>query len=779
MSTDLLKKIFNIGPLLGLLLLITFFIPEKVLAQYTTLPHQFNTQIATGDKALIQGYFINNGWGQNYSGFKYFIPPGTLRVRFYFTTSAITHGGPQIFASSRFNAAPEATRQDFIDLEAKLPEITTSTYAAKMSDLLASKGYMGKRVISQTGEQIWIHSEFNANEVLPSNLTNAGGYVFVNFFNKTGGNTIPVRTIQGTFEVISSKYNDWRESMKFPSPDPTDPTVPEFDFSVSSKTNAELNQVYTADVQFSNFTEDKSISISGSDGQYRINSGDFTAEPGSVKSGQSVTVRLTSSPNYSQTVQTTLTIGGIAKNYQVTTKPDPDNSYQIIIFNPPHVSGVSKNIWVESSEVDVVMDASISISAGGEYKINNGSYTSKTGSVKSGDKVRIRVKSSDKDYTSVRAALHIGSASGTFTVSTALGTGNGGGGGILPDICTTWPSLPQCNGGNPPTPEPEPQKEIRLPTQLNQFILHNISSQGRSWPESLDMILELPSSLPESLAWDKAYMFGLLDIPGIGQFLAQKDIFGDVFLFGYNEGDPLIPFDLKEIDGHNNIPANPFSSLQVWEYTAKELADLGAVFYVAMVQGNNWDNWLGTAFRFTGGTGTNNNNPLPVMRSNESNDDFFRDDYLPVEAGYLEFNSTVFPSPDEAIHQPLRLDVKLPMGWEEMLGEDFEGINPEEIDWTVYALVLVENADDNRFLARSDIHRQPRLICFNNWTPVRPATWTRTLGAGSGYLDLFPSIDNLGLSAKDFAQLGVSFHVALVPQGNWNHFFGVHFRFQE
>jgi len=65
------------------------------------------------------------------------------------------------------------------------------------------------------------------------------------------------------------------------------------------------------------------ISITGGGGQYRIDGGPYTAAAGTVNPGQTVQVRLTSSGAYSTTVITTLTVGGIAASFSVTTLAVP------------------------------------------------------------------------------------------------------------------------------------------------------------------------------------------------------------------------------------------------------------------------------------------------------------------------------------------------------------------------------------------------------------------------------------------------------------------------
>ena len=70
------------------------------------------------------------------------------------------------------------------------------------------------------------------------------------------------------------------------------------------------------------------ISISGNNGEYSINGSSFTAASGSVKNGDSVIVRQTSSSNYLVTTLTTLTVGGVSAQFQVETIANPNNTIQ-------------------------------------------------------------------------------------------------------------------------------------------------------------------------------------------------------------------------------------------------------------------------------------------------------------------------------------------------------------------------------------------------------------------------------------------------------------------
>ena len=89
-------------------------------------------------------------------------------------------------------------------------------------------------------------------------------------------------------------------------------------FFFDDLTGVELNEVILSN----------SITVSGIDapapisivnGEYSINDGDFTAEPGTIELNQQVIVRVRSSTLFQTSTLATLTIGGISDNFDVTT----------------------------------------------------------------------------------------------------------------------------------------------------------------------------------------------------------------------------------------------------------------------------------------------------------------------------------------------------------------------------------------------------------------------------------------------------------------------------
>lgn len=93
-----------------------------------------------------------------------------------------------------------------------------------------------------------------------------------------------------------------------------------------------------------------------------------------------------------------------------------------IAFAFVDVSGAAVSTVYESNIITSEFDdgSPISISAGGEYSINGGSYTSADGTLDRNDTYRVRVTSSDSEGEDVSATLTVAGVSDTFTVSTGI-----------------------------------------------------------------------------------------------------------------------------------------------------------------------------------------------------------------------------------------------------------------------------------------------------------------------------------------------------------------------
>lgn len=97
------------------------------------------------------------------------------------------------------------------------------------------------------------------------------------------------------------------------------------------------------------------ISISGNSGQYKINSGSYTASSGTINTGDTVTVKQTSSGNCATLTTTTLTVAGSSKAYNVSTQmPSPisasgtavgpivksGSTYYLFLWTVPYNGGI-------------------------------------------------------------------------------------------------------------------------------------------------------------------------------------------------------------------------------------------------------------------------------------------------------------------------------------------------------------------------------------------------------------------------------------------------------
>ena len=160
-----------------------------------------------------------------------------------------------------------------------------------------------------------------------------------------------------------------------------------------------------------------SISITG--GEYSIDGLPYTAQAGTISNGQSVTVRHTSSVQFTTAINTVLVIGGVSDTFTSTTVAAvPDTVPDAFAFVP--LTGVTVNTQVVSNAITVTginTPAPISIS-GGQYSVNNGSFTFLAGTVASGQSVVVRVIAAGTFSTLVSATLNIGGVNAGFNVTT-------------------------------------------------------------------------------------------------------------------------------------------------------------------------------------------------------------------------------------------------------------------------------------------------------------------------------------------------------------------------
>ncbi|MDP4028457.1 MAG: hypothetical protein Q8P42_05755, partial [Gallionella sp.] len=187
-------------------------------------------------------------------------------------------------------------------------------------------------------------------------------------------------------------------------------------FTFTAQTGAALNSVATSNaITVAGINSAANIGIAG--GTYSVNGGAYTAVAGTVNNGDTVTLKQTSSGSFSTLTTATLTIGGVAGAFDVTTlaadtTPDP--------FSFTAQTGAALNSVATSNAITVAginSAANISI-AGGTYSVNGGGYTAVAGTVNNGDAVAVQQTSSASHSTLTTATLTIGSVAGAFNVTT-------------------------------------------------------------------------------------------------------------------------------------------------------------------------------------------------------------------------------------------------------------------------------------------------------------------------------------------------------------------------
>ncbi|WP_293392812.1 polysaccharide lyase family 7 protein [Nevskia sp.] len=221
--------------------------------------------------------------------------------------------------------------------------------------------------------------------------------------NKSVAATLTIGGISATFTVNTGDLD----------------TVPD-SFSFAPVNDAELGRTYvSAPATISGITERAAIVVTG--GRYRINDGAFTSAEGTVSLGDQVYTEVVASSSASTAKTATLTIGGVAGSFTVTTAagttldPVPD-SFSFAAIN----DAVPEAIYVSAPATitGITGPSPISVS-GGRYRINAGGFTSDAGTVNAGDQIYAEVVASSLDSTATTATVTVGGVAGAFTVTTA------------------------------------------------------------------------------------------------------------------------------------------------------------------------------------------------------------------------------------------------------------------------------------------------------------------------------------------------------------------------
>jgi hypothetical protein len=153
--------------------------------------------------------------------------------------------------------------------------------------------------------------------------------------------------------------------------------------------------------------------ISIANGEYSINGGAFTAAAGTITNNQQVTVRLTTSGQFSTAVNAVLTIGGVTGAFSATTlaaDTTPD------AFTFARSSNATRNSWVNSAGVTItgINTGSPVTVENGEYAIAGGAFTASAGSIDPDQALVVRVRASATYSQSTRVRVTVGGVAAEF-----------------------------------------------------------------------------------------------------------------------------------------------------------------------------------------------------------------------------------------------------------------------------------------------------------------------------------------------------------------------------
>ncbi|MEP1741443.1 MAG: hypothetical protein ABJI60_00790 [Kangiellaceae bacterium] len=195
--------------------------------------------------------------------------------------------------------------------------------------------------------------------------------------------------------------------------EPSDSTPNQFSFT--PQTDVALDsEIISESITINGIDVVTSISITG--GDYSIDDGAFITEPATLTNGQSVRLKLKSSPLNSITTEAILSVGGISGSFTATTLDDLTPN----VFTFVDVVESALGVQVLSNEIlvsGVSAETSIEIE-GGEYSIDGGDFVSDEGAIEEGQSVIVRVESASAFSTAREAVLTIGDVSGVFSVTT-------------------------------------------------------------------------------------------------------------------------------------------------------------------------------------------------------------------------------------------------------------------------------------------------------------------------------------------------------------------------
>lgn len=173
------------------------------------------------------------------------------------------------------------------------------------------------------------------------------------------------------------------------------------------------------------------------DAAYSINGGPFKTAPGTVANGDTVQVRVRAAIKQGATVVKTLTIGGLNVTFSVTTAGDdvPD----FFTITPRQDAGPGEQVISKPVTITGLGEPATIIINNGEYRIDNGIFTSNPGTISNNQTLEVRLTASASPGSQRSALLSVGGVQAAFIITTKdTSPSSAGGGGNLSPWGALW-----------------------------------------------------------------------------------------------------------------------------------------------------------------------------------------------------------------------------------------------------------------------------------------------------------------------------------------------------
>ena len=169
-------------------------------------------------------------------------------------------------------------------------------------------------------------------------------------------------------------------------------------FTFDSVSNAELSQSYDSNIVTISGLAECQEAFASNGAEMSVNGGAFSTATQTVCDGDTVQLRMTSSPNHATKKTTTLTIGVSTGNWNITTKSlgnNVPNDFSFIdVVDAPILSYIESNVVTITG---ITGDTTVSAPSNTDFecRVNGGTWTNLPQTMTNGQTIQLRVFTSD------------------------------------------------------------------------------------------------------------------------------------------------------------------------------------------------------------------------------------------------------------------------------------------------------------------------------------------------------------------------------------------------